>query len=240
MPGWSDIEGLHYADKVKKIRLIADDTLLIFKACPWGVEEVDRILREFSAQVGLKINYEKSVACVLGKSPTNYSTLFTRQYNWLEEGASFRYLGLHLGLNDEGQMVDRHNFANHRHILTEVLAQMRYAYVSLVGKILIIKTILASKFVYLFTLLPPTLKSSAVLIIISTPTCGTMVDRTLQPPLCRKMCTRGASMHSMFSCRKKASSLSGYSGYLRGLTPPCCGSITYMMPLLYLYTCYCS
>ena len=63
------IEGLQYADKVKKIGLIADDTLLIFKARPRGVQEVDRILREFSDQVELKINYEKSVASVLGKNP---------------------------------------------------------------------------------------------------------------------------------------------------------------------------
>ena len=65
--------------------------------------------------------------------------------------------GLHLGLSEEGHFVDRHNFTNHRHILSEVLAQMRYAYVSLVGKVLIIKTMLASKFVYLLTLLPPPL-----------------------------------------------------------------------------------
>ena len=90
--------------------MIADDTLLVFKATGRGVCEIEAILKAFHKQVGLCINYDKSVACTLGKTDHNYASLFSNPYRWLHRGHSFKYLGLKLGLNESGQVVGIDNF----------------------------------------------------------------------------------------------------------------------------------
>ena len=74
------IEGIPYANTDKRIGMIADDTLLVFKATGRGVCEIEAILKAFHKQVGLRINYDKSVACTLGKTDHNYASLFSNPF----------------------------------------------------------------------------------------------------------------------------------------------------------------
>ena len=104
------IEGMPYANKDQRIAMIADDTLLVFKATGRGAREIDAILKAFHNQVGLRINYEKSIACTLGKKDHNYINLFSNPYRWLPRGQSFKYLGLNLGVSGLGQIVGINNF----------------------------------------------------------------------------------------------------------------------------------
>ena len=154
VPASPNIEGIPYANTDKRIGMIVDDTMLIFKATGRGAREVDSILNSFHAQVGLRINYEKSIACTLGRDNHTYASLFTRQYKWLQDGQSFRYLGLLLGRDEMGQIVERDNYLNFQSKLNRAIATLRYAYPSVLGKILQLKTLLVSKFVYHLTLLP--------------------------------------------------------------------------------------
>ena len=149
-----NIEGIPYANTDKRIGMIADDTMLVFKATGRGAREVDSILNSFHAQVGLRINYEKSIACTLGRVNHTYVSLFTRQYKWLQDGQGFRYLGLLLGRDEKGQIVERDNYLNFHSKLNQATATLKYAYPSVLGKILQLRTLLASKFVYHLTLLP--------------------------------------------------------------------------------------
>ena len=150
------IEGIPYATKDKRIGMIADDTLLAFKATGQGAQEIDAILKAFHKHVGLHINYDKSVACTLGKTDHNYASLFSNPYKCLHRGQSFKYLGLNLGLNESGQVIGMDNFFGVVNKLDRTVALLRYAQTSVLGKILQLKTLIASQFLYWLTLLSST------------------------------------------------------------------------------------
>ena len=104
--------------------------------------------------MGLRINYDKSVVCTLGKKDHIYASLFSRQYKWLKRGQYFTYLGLKLGLDEKGCMIGGDDFLDSRSKLDLAVAAMPYSFTSVLGKILQVKTLLASKMVYFLTLLP--------------------------------------------------------------------------------------
>ena len=106
-------------------------------------------------QSGLKVNYDKSTICVIGPEESNYRMSLHPNFQWLRRGEDFKYLGLSLKLSDEGCLRDsQDNFKFSERTVYESVASLRYAYHSLNGRILLLKTMIASKFVYKFTLSP--------------------------------------------------------------------------------------
>ena len=64
-----EIEGIKSDHMVKKLNLVADDLLLIFKNTYSGCDQVDQELKEFSSNSGLKVNKDKCTVTRL--SPEN-------------------------------------------------------------------------------------------------------------------------------------------------------------------------
>ena len=148
------IQGFEAADIQKKIGLIADDTLLSVKATQEGFTETVNVLQHFEKVSGLKVNYEKSVVCRIGsKNTVNYSIASPRQFVWLPQGHSLKYLGTKLSLDQEGNFQEDGNFVNPKVTLDRVVQSLRYAHNSMLGKVALVKTMLASLFVYRFSVL---------------------------------------------------------------------------------------
>ena len=146
----------------KKIGLVADDTVLTIKASSESFREVVGVLEDFERQSGLRINYEKSIVCTVGRKGTNLSMESRGRFVWLKGNEAFKYLGLTLRFyNATGEIDYGENWNFAEHTLLESIKKLRYARHSLLGKILLIKTMLASKFVYKLSLLPT--PSTAVL-----------------------------------------------------------------------------
>ena len=92
-----NIEGFQFENLEKKINLVADDILLIFKNNYQSYTEIDKELTEFSKNSGLTINREKCTISHINKamSPVNDNVLplFKRK---LED---FDYIGLNVPFN---------------------------------------------------------------------------------------------------------------------------------------------
>ena len=150
----SKIKGIKVQDNEKVIGLVADDTMIVSKASPSSLQELCNILIDFEKQSGLHINYDKSVACALGPSSFNYTMHLPRTFKWLNKGESFTYLGLKLQLNPANQLVEDGNWTYSISTLTASLRKLRFSNHSLLGRILLVKTMLASIFVDKMSLLP--------------------------------------------------------------------------------------
>ena len=157
------VPGISLNGHEKKIGLVADDTVLIVKASEDSLAMTGRILLDFENQSGLRINYDKSIVCSLGPNQKNYSMYLPRRFLWLQPEESFSYLGLKLQRNTHNEFIEGGNWRFTEYHLMESVNKLRYSNHSLLGRILLIKSMLASKFVYKFSLLPPppaeTLKS---------------------------------------------------------------------------------
>ena len=150
-----NIEGVTVHAITKKIGLVADDTLLTIKATAQSFSETTAVLKDFEKCSGLKVNYEKSVICRVGKNNgKNYTMESEVNFKWLPKGTPFRYLGTSLAMDNTGQLVEQGNFIFSEPHMRQRVEKLRYNNNSMLGKILIIKTMLASLFVYKFTLLP--------------------------------------------------------------------------------------
>ena len=158
--GNEQIEGVSIVNqelgrKEKKVGMVADDTMITIQANRESFMETVRVLKEFEKISGLKVNYEKSVICHLGRNNETNFTLNTEcNFVWLQRGHTFTYLGAKLTVDPQGNIVGQGNFVFSKLDLDKILSSMRFASNSMLGKVLIIKTMLASRFVYRMSLLP--------------------------------------------------------------------------------------
>ena len=148
------IEGMQFDKSEKKIGLVADDAVLVAKATHEVLQEVENVLSEFERVSGLKINYEKSIICSIGKTPINLAMYSRKPFKWLKRGSNMKYLGVTLSQDEQGQFIDVNNFQNIGFQIGAAIKSLRFQHRSLLGRILIIKSMLASLFVYRFSLLP--------------------------------------------------------------------------------------
>ena len=146
-----DIVGIKAKDRHKKIELAADDTLIAMQATPQCFSELNKILDSFAIQSGLRVNFSKSNVVRIGKNKDHPPLLNFLQFEWLKQDEYFTYLGLKLRIQGEFASA---NFVDHHKLVSQATAGMRYAYRGLIGRILIVKSLVASKFVYRFNLLP--------------------------------------------------------------------------------------
>ena len=150
------IKGITVGTVTKKIGLVADDTVLIQKATTSGFQEVVKVLRDFHKVSGLKINYDKSVIVRLGKNYQKYYTMDSDcDFKWLKHGDSFHYLGAWLKVNEQGHLASdsNKNFELSEVQLMDAIRALQYARHTHLGKVLLIKSLWASRFVYKFSLL---------------------------------------------------------------------------------------
>ena len=147
------IKGLKYEGGEKKISLVADDTLLVVEATIPVLQEVVKVLNEFEKCLGLKVNYNKSIICCVGRNKQNLSMHINQEFVWASQGDVLSYLGLSFTQNDRNEFIEAGNFDTQQYKIRNDIKSLRYQHRSMLGRILIVKTMLASLFVYKLTLL---------------------------------------------------------------------------------------
>ena len=135
--------------------MVADDTLLSIKANPACFTETCSVLQSFQRPSGLKINFDKSIICRLGKNNLkNYTMHTVLPFVWLKQGQPFKYLGINQIINKQGVLEEFENFSCSEFQIKTFVANLRYSHNTLIGRILFLKSLVASRFVYKFILLP--------------------------------------------------------------------------------------
>ena len=144
------LKGFTFGTYQKIISLVADDCLLTLEASVDNFIELHSALTHFSAMSGLQINFDKSVFLHASIPDGLLSNPAVAIYKHASLAEGFAYLGTRLGDHD----VLASNFVLSEHLMKDVLKSRPLQKTSLSGRILQIKTLVASRFVYKFMLLP--------------------------------------------------------------------------------------
>ena len=153
------VENAEMGRREKKVGMVADDTMIAIKATTTSFIETVKVLKAFEMISGLKVNYEKSVICRLGShNETNFTLSTECNILWLQRGQLFTYLGTKLVVDSQGHIVGKGNFEFSKIDLDRILSKLRFGNNSMLGKVLIIKSLIASRFVYKLSLLATPVK----------------------------------------------------------------------------------
>ena len=140
----------------KKIAQVADDTLLSFRGSAQVINRVKSVLVHFSDISGLKLNYDKSSLIALGSHlPEWFSEPCVNDFKKIHISDGFDYLGL---THSASAKIVQENFPLSPNLLNRITDKQVHRKLSLSGRILQVKQLLASTFVYWFQLLPSTRK----------------------------------------------------------------------------------
>ena len=149
------IEGFHIGDYHKKLAMLADDTLLALKASKISFEHALETLKQFAIISNLSVNASKSLIIPLNVSNSTKQDLCNMSsFTWLQE-KHFNYLGVdvslqsEMGTNSLGYLVPR---------IQQRLIERDDSKCSILGRILLVKSLIASMLIYPLSLIqsPPT------------------------------------------------------------------------------------
>ena len=136
----------------KKVSLVADDTLLSFIGSVTVIKRVIAVLDHFSHVSGLKLNYDKSTLIALGPGkPTWFDEQCIAKFKKIPILEGFVYLGL---TNSTSLSKLQTNFSLESTVVNRVMENRVHQITSLSGRILQMKQLVSSTFVYRFQLLP--------------------------------------------------------------------------------------
>ena len=144
------LEGIQCTDTEKKCCLAADDTVIGMKAEENNMRLLIRILTAFYENSGLKVNYNKSVIVRIGKWKRFHRKLqVNNDFVWSKPGEMTKYLGIFMSLlyNPENPCIEL------LFTITDLInatLNLQYQHLSIIGKILVLKSLVSSKLVYKF------------------------------------------------------------------------------------------
>ena len=148
----SRIPGIPLRNMSKKVAQIADDTLLSFIGSPDVVSHIKNILDHFSQESGLCLNYDKSIFIALGPHPPQWFSqdcISMFQKTHISQG--FKYLGI--TASDKSCVLDN-NYDITLDTVPGILSGLPNRPTCISGRVLHLKQLVVSKFVYKFQLLP--------------------------------------------------------------------------------------
>ena len=141
------IKGIKILDEETKILQYADDTT----SCLSDKQSLKNLLdlfNKFEKISGLKMNYEKTEAFWIGSCKHLKETPFGLR--WAQDGV--KSLGVYFTYKKEKS--DEHNFENKLSKMQKLIDCWRTRNLTIFGKILIIKSLVVSNFVYIASVLP--------------------------------------------------------------------------------------
>ena len=144
------IKGVLINEIMNLINQFADDTDLFLNADEESISETVNELEKFRLNTGLTINYDKTLIYRIGSLANSNAKLYTsKDIAWTNSG--IKVLGVHIQ-NDEQECV-KVNLKELEDKAYQILSQWSRRRLSLLGKIRIVNTLIASLFVYKFTVL---------------------------------------------------------------------------------------
>ena len=144
------LQGLTVQGYEKRIGLVADDCLLTLKASTNNFDYLHTILQLFSQVSGLRINHDKSVLIHNNADPAFLSHHSVARFRTAPMGEGMYYLGTWIG----NANVLAQNYVINPSLMEDVLKSRPHQSLTLSGRILQVKALAASKYVYKFMLLP--------------------------------------------------------------------------------------
>ena len=149
-----NIPGIPFLQETKKVSLVADDSLFTIKGSSQVLDHLTTILNHFSDMSGLSINFDKSTLIALGHSKPQWLFNDGIPFKKIHISEGFKYLGLEIYPTTQQLQT---NYRIYEDLIQDVLKSRPIQNTGVSGRILQVKQLVASKFVYLFTLLPPPL-----------------------------------------------------------------------------------
>ena len=146
------VKGMEFMGTEKKVSLVADDSLFALRCQKDNIEYFVTVLNQFQKHSGLRINFEKTRIIPLNPNPTWCDWPSVQCFKIVPYGDPFKYLGTLLSAQHGASPGD--NLAINKLLIQDVLKLRPIMTTCISGRILQIKSLIASKFVYLFQLLP--------------------------------------------------------------------------------------
>ena len=146
------LSGIHLSANTEvRISQYADDTILFLDSSERSIIGATEELSIFSAQSGLKLNWEKTSCLALGplKTPELYNNSLVNKIKWVNE---IKILGIYFKRSISN--ITEENLEKKVMLLQNDIAQWKRRHITPIGKITVIKSLLLSKLVHLFLVLP--------------------------------------------------------------------------------------
>ena len=138
------IQGVPMPELRNLLSQFADDTAAFLSYDQLSVDSFAEILRRVETEMGLKVSYEKTVLYRIGSIKNSNARLYTaRNFAWSND--AIETLGVTLNSNGT---VDRQNFTKVIEKLRQVCSIWYNRLLTLMGKVLVINTLMGSLFVY--------------------------------------------------------------------------------------------
>lgn len=145
------IEGIQIAETEQKVSQFADDTSLFLNGDERSYETLFYELNFFEKLSGLKLNYEKTCNVWLGRT-RNSDKQYLQNHKMTWNPAQFKILGLWF-TNDLGGMAEL-NFTEKFNEVKKLFSIWSKRSSTPLGRIAVLKSLILSKLVYLWILLP--------------------------------------------------------------------------------------
>ena len=145
------IKGISIEGDEVKISQYADDTTLFLDGSKASLQESSRVLDRFSQISGLKLNVRETKVLWFGRLSGKTDVLFPeRKFKWTTN--KVKALGTHFSTKAEEAL--KQNFQEKLEKIRKLTENWSFRRLSLLGKVTVIKTLLASQLVYILTPLP--------------------------------------------------------------------------------------
>ena len=146
-----EISGIPVNDIINLLNQYADDMDVASEYSQKSINAIMSTLEKFHDHTGFTINYDKTKLYRIGSAKRSNATLITqRQIAWTEEPLNI--LGILVGNDDEKDIEN--NYIPLITKIEKIITCWETRDLSLLGKILVINTLVALQFVYKMTVLP--------------------------------------------------------------------------------------
>ena len=146
-----NISGIIINDKEHKLSQYADDTLFLLDGTSKSLNATLNVLYEYSQFSGLKVNFEKTHAVWIGVNKYSTASIKTRwKLSWGK--TAFKLLGINFHI--ELQQMQQINFKEKIQKIRSLIKLWNRRYLTPLGKITVIKTLLLPILNHLFISIP--------------------------------------------------------------------------------------
>ena len=192
-----NIKGIKLGEYVLKITQFADDTTILLDGSSSSLQATMNVLEIFGSFSGLKVNSEKTKLIWIGSKKNSKDKLNdSTKLQWVDSEFSI------LGLTFSTRLIDTPNlnFNTALDKAKKVVNSWSYRQLTPLGKIIVIKSLILSKFVHLFISIPVTKTIlQEIETLIYTYFWGGKPDKVSRKDICRTYLKGGLEMINLYN-----------------------------------------